>query len=99
MEIQFPRGEIQFLREKYSFRKEIQFPRQQQQFPRDLSISDLAVLDTPVVVLWDLLPPLLNHGDLPLVHVGEADLEALLAIVNPHRLKNGVCQMLFKQLK
>ena len=45
------------------------------------------MLDPPVVVLRDLLPSLLHHGDLPLVHVGEADLQALLAVVNPHRLQ------------
>ena len=50
-------------------------------------MSDLAVLDPPVVVLRNLLPPLLDHGHLPLVHVGEADLEALLAVIDAHRLQ------------
>ena len=61
-------------------------------------ISDLAMLDPPVVVLRDLLAPLLHHGDLPLVHVGEADLQALFAIVNSHRLQEGGCQMLLRKL-
>ena len=50
-------------------------------------ISDLAMLDPPVVVLRDLLPPLLHHGDLPLVHVGQADLQALLAVIYTDRLQ------------
>ena len=50
-------------------------------------ISDLAMLDPPVVVLRDLLPPLLHHGDLPLVHVGQADFQTLLAVVYTDRLQ------------
>ena len=50
-------------------------------------ISDLAMLDPPVVVFLDLLPPLLHHGDLPLVHVGQADFQALLAVVYTDRLQ------------
>ena len=50
-------------------------------------ISDLAMLDPPVVVLRDLLPPLPYHGDLPLVHVGQADLQALLAVIYTDRLQ------------
>ena len=45
------------------------------------------MLDPPVVVLRDLLPPLLHHGDLPLVHVGQADLQALLAVIYTDRLQ------------
>ena len=50
-------------------------------------ISDLAMLDPPVVVLRDLLAPLLHHGDLPLVHVGQADFQTLFAVVYSDRLK------------
>ena len=56
------------------------------------------MLDPPVVVFRDLLPPLLHHGDLPLVHVGEADFQALFAIVYAHRLQEGGCQMLLRKL-
>ena len=54
------------------------------------------MLHTPVGVLWDLLAPLLHHGDLPLVHVGETHLEALLAIIDSDRLQKRGYQILIR---
>ena len=52
----------------------------------------LAQLDSPVWVLWHLLPSLLLHGHLALLHDVKGHLERLLTVVDASRLGEKLIQ-------